>query len=214
MAPEMTTLSPQLGMLKGFYNNNYTTQASCVHNCRELLVRAAEHISLPDNHTAALHIAEWGCAHGGNSIAPVYTISDTINQRIKQCSEDVNRKLQLHVSHTDVAGNSWTELFQCAKQYQQEVHDNFPQLSVTFSGIGSSQYVRNHPSNTLDVGFSFNAMHWLSKWPCHLQHSMSPFSTKVRRLRHHSGVYANRTCPRHRSCCNQLEGSTDLQADL
>lgn len=173
------TDAPRMGMLKGFYNKHSSTQASAVNSCNSLLVQAAEQAPLES--TRALQIAEWGCAHGGNSITPVYTISEVINNRFKLLDGE-DQKLQLHVTHTDVVQNSWSELFQCAKQYQQQVQDNLPNLQVTYAGIGSSQYERNHPNSSLDLGFTFNALHWLSKWPCHLKHTMSPFSGKVSKL--------------------------------
>lgn len=170
--------APKLGMLKGFYNKNCSTQGVSVDKCRPLLAQAAELVPFPPKNSQALHIGEWGCASGGNSIAPVLTVSEILNQRV--FSSGSSDKLQLHVTHSDVAGNSWTELFQCAKQYQALVHRDFPHLSVTYAGIGSSQYERNHPDASLDLGFSCNALHWLSKWPCLLKHTLSPFSSKVR----------------------------------
>lgn len=82
------------------------------------------------------------------------------------------------MTHTDVVQNSWSELFACAKQYQQKVQGSLPHLQVTYASIGSSQYERNHPDSSLDIGFTHNALHWLSKG-VHLKHTMSPFSSRV-----------------------------------
>jgi hypothetical protein len=153
------TEAPKLGMLKGFYNKHSSTQGVSVEKCRSLLAQAAELVPVTSR-TSLLQIGEWGCASGGNSIAPILAIGEILNERASSKGE--NNKLQLHVTHTDVTGNSWTELFLCAKKYQQQVHNDFPRLSVTYAGIGSSQYERNHPDGTLDLGFSFNALH--CKW--------------------------------------------------
>lgn len=75
--------APQSGMMKGFYNKHSSTQASAVTSCTGLLRTASQQVPI---HSSALHIAEWGCAHGGNSIAPVYTISEALNQRMEACS--------------------------------------------------------------------------------------------------------------------------------
>jgi cyclopropane-fatty-acyl-phospholipid synthase len=166
-------------MAKGFYHKHSSTQATAVSSCTGLLQTAAQQV--PIHSSSTLSIAEWGCAHGGNSIAPVYTISETLAQRMATqaaAGDSSLRELQLHVTHTDVVQNSWSELFACAKQYQQKVQESLTHLSVTYAGIGSSQYERNHPDRSLDLGFSYNALHWLSKG-VHLKHTMSPFGSKV-----------------------------------
>lgn len=163
----------QPGMLKGFYNEHSATQASTVHHCKGLLMEAAETVPLLSG--TICNVGEWGCAHGGNSISPVYTICESLSRRLSNSDQ----KLQVHVTHTDVKGNSWQELFACAQQYQNKVHANLDDIQITYAGIGSSQYVRNLPNSTLDLGFSFNSVHWLRAWPCRLQHAMSPFSHRV-----------------------------------
>jgi len=68
--------------------------------------------------------------------------------------------MQVHVVHSDVTGNDWSALFSCAQQYVQQVQGTCPELHVTYAGIGASMYRRNHPSCSLDIGFSFSTLHW------------------------------------------------------
>jgi hypothetical protein len=69
-------------MLKGEYNKHSQAQGAVVDACSPLLARAGREVPLtPDN---TLTIAEWGCSHGGNSIAPVLLILQQLQQRLQQ----------------------------------------------------------------------------------------------------------------------------------
>lgn len=96
------------GMKRHFYSQHSSTQGNAVDLCRELLLQAATDMPLPSNTTttdnqanAALHgeqqqhgchccccinVAEWGCSHGANSIAPVALIAEVLQQRLADYS--------------------------------------------------------------------------------------------------------------------------------
>lgn len=74
---------PHHGMKKDFYNQHSTTQSSAISLCTQLLVKAAQEVPLQDHISShPLQVAEWGCAHGANSIAPVCLIADVLTQRL------------------------------------------------------------------------------------------------------------------------------------
>jgi hypothetical protein len=68
--------------------------------------------------------------------------------------------LQVHVMHTDVTHNDWPALFTCAREYAHQAQRSCPELHVTYAGIGGSMFCRNHPSCSVDLGFSLAALHW------------------------------------------------------
>ncbi|WIA14472.1 hypothetical protein OEZ85_002995 [Tetradesmus obliquus] len=92
------------GMKRHFYSQHSSTQGNAVDLCREMLLQAATDMPLPSNTTttdnqanAALHgeqqqhgchccccinVAEWGCSHGANSIAPVALTAEVLQQRL------------------------------------------------------------------------------------------------------------------------------------
>jgi len=72
----------QTGMLRGFYNKHAGAQSSVVAHCRTLL-QAVEEVPLPGD-DRPFAVAEWGCSHGGNSIAPVVTLCQHLQQRLQQ----------------------------------------------------------------------------------------------------------------------------------
>eukprot|EP00878_Enallax_costatus_P036307 GHUV01040750.1.p1 GENE.GHUV01040750.1~~GHUV01040750.1.p1 ORF type:complete len:209 (+),score=36.95 GHUV01040750.1:73-699(+) len=170
------------GMKKGFYNQNSTTQRIAAGLCKELLVTAAEQVLLPDHSRAnsrQLHVAEWGCAHGANSIEPICLLADILARRCQE-QAGTQQQLQVHVTHVDVPNNDWPALFSCTHQYEEQIHQAHPSVQVTSAAIGKSMYERNFPSGSLDLGFSFSTLHWQSKKACILKHSINPGGIKVR----------------------------------
>lgn len=68
----------------------------------------------------------------------------------------------VHIIHTDLPENSWTKLFKTTS----ESMDSYKQLPNVFaSGIGESFYKQLLPSNSVHLGFSSNAFHYLSRVP-------------------------------------------------
>jgi hypothetical protein len=73
----------QPGMMKDSYNDNSQAQASLFDQCRDLFCTAAQDALLPAQ-DRPFTIAEWGCSHGGNSIAPVLLLCEQLQQRLQQ----------------------------------------------------------------------------------------------------------------------------------
>lgn len=90
------------GMKRNFYNANSQSQSSAIQLCSDLLQRAAASCCLPDGDDAVLQLAEWGCSHGGNSIAPVVMLCEALQQRVQagmqENSGSSSRPLQASVT--------------------------------------------------------------------------------------------------------------------
>ena len=97
-----------LGMKKGLYSQDPRMQNGVAAMCESILTRTGQHVPLP-NTSRPLVMAEWGCAHGANSFAPVVTIATALEERLSK--EAVERQIEVVVVHEDVPANDWTALF-------------------------------------------------------------------------------------------------------
>jgi hypothetical protein len=214
------------GMKPDFYNQHSTTQGNAVDLCRHLLLQAANDMPLPINSQAAdtfesnkadgaqqqqqqqhgynscccccIHVAEWGCSHGANSIAPVLLIAEALQQRLAaaantssssseedktlQQQQQQQQQFEVHFSHVDVPSNDFTALFSCSRQYTRTLQQACPLLHVTSSAVGSSMYSRNFPRRSLSLGFSFSSLHWQSSRAVRLSKTVNPGCSKVSML--------------------------------
>jgi SAM-dependent methyltransferase len=110
--------------------------------------------------TDAFCFSDMGCADGGSSMALVRRAIETVRAGASS--------RQVHVLYTDQPRNNYNALF--AILHGLEAGPEAAYLD-DFSGVfasasGSSFYRQLCPDNTLDLGFSSTAMHWLSRKPC------------------------------------------------
>ncbi|KAF6261955.1 S-adenosyl-L-methionine-dependent methyltransferase [Scenedesmus sp. NREL 46B-D3] len=137
------------GMKPNFYNQHSSTQGNAVELCRHLLLQAAQQMPLPTETVAVpddadpllkappasscccINVAEWGCSHGGNSIAPVVLIAEVLQQRLAGACGSTRAAEQATQGSTDTAAAAAAmktaaeaaELPpQQQQQQQQEVH--------------------------------------------------------------------------------------------
>ena len=110
--------------------------------------------------TAPFCIADLGCADGGSSMSLV-----------RRCVEELREvapSRQVTMVYTDQPRNNYNALFRIlhgvdegpAPSYLNEFENVFAMAS------GTSFYRQLLPDNSLDLGFSSTAMHWLSQKPC------------------------------------------------
>lgn len=153
----MASSAPYLGMQPGYYSKNCITQGTAVAACLEMLVRACN--EAPCHQKNTVEVAEWGCAHGVNSVLPVAVICETLRQRlnktdttatsaelqqhpVEMCMSAGGQEvpLEVHITHEDVPGNDWGRMMAAIQEYQQLVRaDSDPAgLSLTSACTGTS----------------------------------------------------------------------------
>jgi hypothetical protein len=119
-----------------------------------LLVAATQRLALPIG-GRPLVVVDYGSATGRNSAKPVRTIVDTVRQRAAT--------VPFVIYHNDQPANDFSSLFGWLagpQSYLQDIDGGFAYAS------GKSFYERLFPDEYVDIGWSANAVHWLSRVPC------------------------------------------------
>jgi hypothetical protein len=158
-----------LGMRPSAYNENSQFQGGTVHRHLPHLRRAASLAPLPPP-GATLCIAEFGCSHGGNSVAPVLELLRTVGARVVEAGQagcvghmganHGTTPLEVTVYHEDLPTNAWEELFAATRRYVDEVRQGaVPGVARAVScAVGCSFFERCLASATVSLGFSFTAV--------------------------------------------------------
>ena len=109
--------------------------------------------------TTPFCVTDMGCADGGSSMALLREIAKTVRAR------EPDREIQ--IIYTDQPRNNYNALFQLLHGVDgsslKSYRDEFERLYVHASG--TSFYEQMVPDNSLDLGFSCTAMHWLRSKP-------------------------------------------------
>ncbi|MDH3691368.1 MAG: class I SAM-dependent methyltransferase [Gammaproteobacteria bacterium] len=124
-----------------------------------LVLQALDQMDLSQD-TRPFTMSDMGCADGGTSLDMVSTTIQAVRARAP------SRPIQ--VVYADQPGNDYNVLFNIVhgstdfNSYIDRVENLFVCASAT------SFYRQIVPANTLDLGFSATAMHWLSKKPTNI----------------------------------------------
>jgi SAM dependent carboxyl methyltransferase len=120
-----------------------------------LFEEAAGRISL-DAEDRPIVIADYGCADGRNSLAPMNAAIATLRSR-------VGAARPIAVCHTDLPGNDYSTLF---KMIDSDVDSYARRDAMSFPyAIGRSFYQSVFPRNHVDLAWSSYAAVWLSRLP-------------------------------------------------
>ena len=139
-----------------------------IENAKELCLEALNKAEKPSSATTqeqALCIADYGTADGGTSMP---LITELIRDHRKR---DPNGDVL--VTYEDQPNNDFKSLFyvQGIKDlgrdgYSKSYLEEFDNVYVT--ACGTSFHKQCFPSNSVHLGVSFTAMHWLNKKPCNI----------------------------------------------
>ncbi len=138
----------------GFYNRNSALQAANLGSALPLLVAAAGEVPADG---AIIGIADYGVSQGRNSMAPVAAAIDTLRPRIGPDRPIV-------VSHVDLPSNDFGSLFTLIDE--DPVSYLAGRAQVYPNAIGRSHFGEVLPHGSVDLGWSSNALHWMSRNPC------------------------------------------------
>ncbi len=149
------------------YTASSRLQASGLPRAIVLFEQAARTVPLPPV-PQPIAIADYGAATGYNSLLPIGAAITALRGRTR-------RDHAVLVAHTDLPGNDFTALFTTLTEdpdsYLRKDAATFP------SAVGRSFYQQILPSQTIVLGWSSWATHWLSRVPAavndhiHISHS-------------------------------------------
>ncbi len=149
------------------YTASSRLQAAGLRPAITLFEDAARSVPLP-RAPQPIAIADYGAANGFNSLLP-------INAAIAILRERTRPDHAILVAHTDVPDNDFSALFATLS----DDHDSYLKKdSATFaSAVGRSFFKQILPSDSIALGWSSWAVHWLSRVPTpipdHIQISYS-----------------------------------------
>jgi hypothetical protein len=139
----------------GFYSAATRLQAAGLEHAISAFERAAVVVPLPSP-PQPIVIADYGAANGLNSLLPIGAVIPLLRKRTRP-------EHSVFVAHTDRPDNDFTALF--------DVLENDPDSylhkdkAVFASAVGRSFYSQIMPSNSVTLGWSSWAIHWLSRNP-------------------------------------------------
>jgi hypothetical protein len=151
----ITTTTPMQS--NGFYNSNSTFQAEAIRHGLESFRIAASEIPLDlVMGNKPLHFAEYGSSQGGNSVAPFSVVLGVVGELAHS----------IEITHTDLVSNDWNSLLQLLDPQQDSTSYVRELKSKCFvSARGGSFHTRLFPPETIHLGWSSIANHWLSSIP-------------------------------------------------
>ena len=142
----------------GYYSQSTRGAKDVIDNAADMLLQAVA--SLPgEDTTGPVRIADFGAADGGTSKRTIAATVGAVRQRWPG--------RQIQVTYTDLASNDWSQLFKAMQGLDGSDNTYWsPGSGVFVQGVGIGFHHQLMPDNTLDLGFSATAMHYVSERPC------------------------------------------------
>jgi hypothetical protein len=107
----------------------------------------------------SIQIADYGAADGGTSKHAIYRTISALRERYPQH--------QVTVTYSDLPGNDYSTLFRNVTSVSDDNYlKDFGNVFVNACGAGFHSQLM--PDQTLDIGFSATAMHYVSEKPCQI----------------------------------------------
>jgi hypothetical protein len=145
----------------GYYSAHGTAQRLVIDRTLPLILEALDALD-PASFRTVFAIADFGAADGGTSIGLLRALLTELRARAP------DRPITL--THTDLPYNDFSILFRLVHGLLPgREHDGLPDFRGVFHfASGTSFYQQILPDAMLSLGFSANAMHWLSRLPATL----------------------------------------------
>ena len=153
--PESSIVVRPQPMDSATYTASSRLQAAGLRPAIELFEEVARTVPLP-RAPQPIAIADYGAANGFNSLLPICAAIAIVRRRTRPDHA-------ILVAHTDVPDNDFTALFATLADDQDSY---LKKDSATFaSAVGRSFYTQILPSDSIALGWSSWAVHWLSRTP-------------------------------------------------
>jgi hypothetical protein len=140
---------------EAFYNAHAHRRHTAVSMALPLLARGCEIVPLPEP-GADFTIVDYGSASGHGSLEPIRAVVRAVSQRISDTTPIV-------VYHNDLPSNDFGALFARLEGDQGSYLRGAP--NVFACGIGRSFYQQVVPTGRVHLGWTSNAVQWLSAVP-------------------------------------------------
>ena len=143
----------------GAYSLATKGAADVINLASDLVLNAVEDMKLPSD-LSVFRMTDMGCADGGTSLGMIAKVINLVGQTCPETS--------FNIIYTDQPRNDFNALVQIIhglgpfESYLERFRNVHPMFSA------SSFYLPICPPNSLNLGFSATAMHWLSRKPCDL----------------------------------------------
>jgi len=172
------------------YERMGVLQAHATRKLEPLMAEAVKHMSLPEQ--GLLHIADFGCSTGRNSISYLNFIVKCITDRYVEAGENnghVTCMPEMLVSFIDLPGNDFNTLSQLLASEAKDAKDlarsingaDVGRASSYFSAmVGGSFYNRLLPKESIHFAISILCLHWMSQIPTTVTDKSSPLYNKGR----------------------------------
>ena len=165
----------------GYYSQSTRGAKDVIDNATNMLVDAVAAIREPSA-KLPIRIADFGAADGGTSKKAIYETIAALRQRFPS--------RQIEVTYTDLPSNDYSNLFKNMLGLTGDEENNyletFQDIFVNAIGIGFHRQLL--PDNSLDIGFSATAMHYISEKPCEIENHVHMVGASGETL----AAYANR----------------------
>ena len=143
----------------GYYSQRTRGAKDVIDNAVKMLFDAAQVIPEPSK-GQPIRLADFGAADGGTSEAAWRQCIEHLQSRFTQT--------QIQVTYTDLPSNDFSALFKNLLGFGSSGANTFltdiKNVFVNACGIGFHEQLL--PDETLDIGFSATAMHYISEKPC------------------------------------------------
>ena len=166
-APQSSIVVRPQPMDSATYTASSRLQAVGLVRAQRLLEQSAAEVCLPPP-TQPITIADYGAANGYNALLPIGAAIAALRTRTRPDHA-------ILVTHTDVPDNDFSALF---TTLNEDPDSYLTTASATFAcAIGRSFYQQILPSDSITLGWSSWATHWLSRLPAtigdhiHISHS-------------------------------------------
>jgi gibberellin A4 carboxyl methyltransferase len=155
------------------YQRMGVLQAHANRRLEPLMAEAVKQMSLPEQ--GPLHIADFGCSTGRNSISYINFIVKCLTDRYVEAGENnvhVTRMPEMLVSFNDLPGNDFNTLIQLfaseaknAKDLARSINGaDVGRATSYFSAmVGGSFYNRLLPKESIHFAIAIFCLHWMSQ---------------------------------------------------
>ncbi|WNG85716.1 SAM-dependent methyltransferase [Mycobacterium sp. ITM-2016-00317] len=134
-------------------------QAAGLQAATAIFERAADAVPLPDP-SQSIMIADYGAANGYNSLLPIGAAIARLRKRTRS-------EHPVLVTHTDRPDNDFSALFHTL---ENDPDTYLRKDKATYAAaVGRSFYSQILPSNSVHLGWSSWAIHWLTRVPCAIE---------------------------------------------
>ena len=143
----------------GYYSQRTRGAKDVIDNAVRMLLDAAQVVPEPSQ-GQPIRLADFGAADGGTSEAAWRKCIEHLRSRFAET--------QVQVTYTDLPSNDFSALFKNLLGFGSSGANTFltdiENVFVNACGIGFHEQLL--PNETLDIGFSATAMHYISEKPC------------------------------------------------